>query len=386
MTAPAFPFAERPRLEPPAEYARLPELCPVRLAGGRDALLASGYETVRTVLADPRFSRAAFTARPMFAREPGSLALVTSDPPGHGRRRGSIAHAFTARQARELRPDLVRLAGELLDDLRAAGTPADLVPAFTLPYPMLVMCRLLGIPDADRHVLKPWVDAMMSTSAYPPDVVAAAHQRMTAYFHEAVEAGRGLIGELRADPALTREEVVVLASGLLIAGYETTGNQLAIGAYLLLREPALVRRLRTDPSAVVDEILRWTPFNATGGIPHVATEDVPLGTTVVRAGQVVVPLTDAANRDPSVYPDPHRLDPDRPARPHLAFGYGRHRCPGAHLARVQLEVGLLALFDTFPDLALAVPEERLPWRHGMFVRGLWSLPVRWGPGGKETTQ
>jgi cytochrome P450 len=380
MTPPRFPFPERPYLAPPAEYDRLPGLAPVRLAGGRDALLATGYDTVRTVLADPRFSRAAYTARPMFAREPGSLALVTSDPPDHGRRRATIARAFTARRARQARPELARLARELVRDMRP---PADLVDAFTLPYPMLTMCRLLGIPDDDRHRLKPWVDAMMSTSAYPPGVVTEAHQRMREYFSDAVDAGRGLIGDLAADPALTRDEVVVLASGLFMAGYETTANQLTIGAYLLLREPALARRLPGDPAAVVDEVLRWTSFNATGGIPHVATEDVPLDGTVVRAGQVVVPLTDAANRDPSVFPDPDRLDADRTGRPHLAFGYGRHRCPGAHLARVQLEVGLLTLFDEIPDLALAVPEERLPWRHGMFVRGLWSLPVRWGSARKE---
>jgi len=382
---PPFPFVEQPALAPPAEYATLPPLAPVRLAGGRDALLVTRYDDVRTVLADPRFSRAAYRSAPLFAREPGSLALVTSDAPQHTRRRRAVTHAFTARAAKQSRADLEHLAAELLDAMRAGDGPVDLVTAFTLPFPMLVMCRLLGLPADDRHRLRPWVDAMMSTSAYPPEHVAQVHRHMHDYFTRVVEARRAkpagdlLSGLLASD--LSTEEVVVLGSGLLMAGYETTCNQLTICAYLLLRDPELVTELRRDPSAVVEEILRWTSFNSTGGIPHVATEDVPLAGGVMKAGEVVVPLTDAANRDPAVFGDPDQLVTDRDARPHLAFGHGRHHCLGAHLARTELEVGLTALFDHFPGLALAVPEEQLDWRQGMFIRGLWRLPVRW-----ESTQ
>ncbi|MFD0891549.1 cytochrome P450, partial [Streptosporangium algeriense] len=111
--------------------------------------------------------------------------------------------------------------------------------------------------------------------------------------------------------------------------------------------------------------------------PHVATEDVRLGETLVRAGQVVVPLIDAANRDPGMFDEPGRFDPAREANPHLAFGHGRHFCPGAHLARAEIHVGLRALLGRFPGLALAVPAEELVWRRGMFIRGLRELPVRW---------
>ena len=378
-----FPFAELPALAPPTEYATLPPLAPVTLVDGQEAMLVTRYDDVRTVLADPRFSRAAYAAGPMFARRLESLALATSDAPEHARRRRAIGQMFTAHQARQSQDGLDALARELLAAARGAS---DLVTAFTLPFPMLVMCRMLGLPDDDRHRLRPWVDAMMSTSAYPAEHVAQARGLIRAYFARVVgqrrrEPSDDLLGRLVADPDLSTDEAVMLGAGMLMAGYESTFNQLTICSYLVLRDPALAAELRRAPAAAVDEMLRWTPFNATGGIPHVATEDVPLAGTVVTVGQVVVPLTDAANRDAAVFPDPDRIVVGRDAPAHLAFGHGRHRCPGAHLARTELEVGLLALLDE--DLTLAVPESELAWRQGMFIRGLRSLPVHW-PAARRT--
>lgn len=383
MTRPAFPFAQGPAAAPPPEYPRLVEhggLAPVRLSSGVDACLATRYDDVRQILADPRFSRAAYAGRGLFARERDSLALVTSDAPGHTRRRAAIARAFTARRAEELRPELTTLAEELLDRMRAAGPPADLVAAFAVPFPLTVMCRLLGVPAEDGVKLLPWAEAMMSTSRHEPEVVADAHERMHGYFAELLDAEpTGLLGELRDDESLSRQEAVVLGAGLLIAGHETTCNQLATCAYLLLTEPGLAEELQRRPERVIEEMLRWTPFTSTGGIAHVATEDVELPGGVVRAGEVVVPVTDAANRDPGVFARPAVLDPERPPRAHLAFGHGRHHCPGAPLARTELQVGLAALVRLLPGLTLAVRPGELSWRRGMFIRGLWTLPVRWCP-------
>jgi nocardicin N-oxygenase len=378
----SFPFAVPEGLAPPAEYDELPRLAPVRLPNGDDAVLATRYDDVKAVLADGRFSRSAYSAPPLFARKSESLPLLTSDPPDHGRRRRAVTHAFTARAARQSRAALEQRARDLLRAMRAAGPDTDLVEAFTLPFPMLVMCDLLGVPAGDRHQLRPWVDAMMSTSGFPPDQVAAAHEQMNAYFTrivaaKAAEPDDDLLSEMLASPDLSTAEVVTLGSGLLMAGYETTSNQLTTCAYLLLRDPSLAAELRRDPAAVIEEMLRWTSFNATGGIPHVATEDVPLGDAVIRAGEVVVPLTDAANRDPDAFTDPGRIDAGRRDRAHVAFGHGRHYCLGAHLARAELEVGLVSLLAEFPDLALAVSEDQLRWRQDMFIRGLWGLPVRW---------
>ncbi|GLZ29811.1 cytochrome P450 [Lentzea sp. NBRC 105346] len=366
---PDFPFPERPCLLPPVEYDRPPRT--VTLRGDREALLVTKYEDVRTVLADPRFSREAFAGPALFARERRSLALVASDPPDHTRRRRAVTAAFTARHAERMRPELTAIADELLAKL---SSPADLVNEFAMPFPMIVMCRMLGVPERDMAALREWGDAMMSTSRFPAEQVAGAHRRMHEYFARLVDAGELLIDGSDLD----REELVALGAGMFIAGYETTGNQLAICLYLLLRDPSLMTAARADLPALVEEMLRWTSFMSTGGPPHVALADVPLGDVVVRAGQAVVPVIDAANRDGAVFPEPDRIVPDRAPNPHVAFGHGRHHCLGAHLARVELQVGIGRLLDVLGDMRFAVPEHRLTWRRGMFVRGLWELPVEWG--------
>jgi cytochrome P450 len=396
--APNFPFQQGPGLDPPTEYAEahaMPEPLEVTLPGQRRAVLAVRYDDVRTVLADPRFSREAYPGSTMFARRPESLALVLSDPPVHTRRRRSVLAAFSARRVAQERPALVALARELVADLRTAGPVADLVDTFTVPFPLAVICDLLGVPAADRGLFRPWVNAMMSTSRHTPDEVATAHREMHAYFAELLDgtwaadaAGRaptGLIAELgRPGPAerrLSRAEAVVMSSGLLMAGYETTSNQLAVCVYLLLRDRARWERLRAAPEEVpeaVEEMLRWTSFTSTGGIPHVATEEVPLSHGTVPAGGVVVPITDAANRDPDVFTRPDDIDLARASCPHLAFGHGRHYCLGADLARAELDIALTTLLRELPGLTLATPETEPDWRTGMFIRGIWQLPVRWG--------
>lgn len=396
MTTDRFPFPEGPDARPPKEYEELlglPGLPEVTLSNGRRARLVSRYAEVRVVLSDDRFSRAAFSGRPMFARTPESLALATSDPPVHTRRRRAVLHAFTARRARQQTPWLRELAEELLDDLEKGGRPVDLVDGFTVPLALRVITETLGIPWEDRTRLRPLVDRMMSTSRFAPEEVAEAHAASGRYFTALVAArlrevtegrpGDDLLTELLTAPEperLSVEEIAVFGAGLLMAGYETTGNQLAMCALTVLQDPDLAARLRADPAALVpavEEMLRWNALGSTGGAPHVALEDVRLGDTLVRAGEVVVPLIDAANRDPGVFAEPGRFDPARETNPHLAFGHGRHFCPGAHLARTEIHIGLGALLGRFPTLALAVPAEDLVWRRGMFIRGLRELPVRW---------
>ncbi|MEO3814490.1 cytochrome P450 [Sphaerisporangium sp. B11E5] len=394
---PPFPFQERPGVRAPEEYDGLlarPGPCAVRLPGGAEALVVSRYAEVRAVLSDDRFSRARYPGRPMFARTPESLALATSDPPVHTRRRRAVLRAFTARRARQQAPWLRALAGELLDAMAAAPGPADLVEAFTVPFAFRAIARIIGIPPGDRDRLRPLVDRMMSTTAFAPREVAAAHEEAGRYFDDLVaarraaldrgEPGSDLLTELLAAPEperLTPREISVLGAGLLMAGYETTANQLAMCALMVFADPAWADELRAVPGAVapaVEEMLRWSSLVATGGAPHVATEDVRLGGTLVRAGQVVVPLTDAANRDPAVFEAPGVFTPARSPNPHLAFGHGRHFCLGADLARTELRVGLTALLG-LPGLTLAVPPEGLEWRRGMFIRGPRTVPVHVTP-------
>ncbi|MEU3464087.1 cytochrome P450 [Streptomyces sp. NPDC006733] len=418
MTEPIpFPFPVGAGVCPPAEYRHLlaaGEPAPVLLAGGRRALLVTRHADVSTVLTDDRFSRAGYAGRPLLARRAASLSLATADAPDHTRRRRSVLHAFTARRARAAGPGLEALADRLLTDLTggADSGETDLVQALTVPFPLRFMCGLLGVPEADGEQLRALTDILMSTSGHHPEEVAAAHTRMHAYFQElaaakrrALDAGQGaddLLTDLLRRPAgdpdrsLSPDEITVLTSGLLMAGYETTGNQLAMCVLLLLQDPALAARLRAEPeriAAAVEEMLRWTSLNTTGGMPHLVRADTVLGGRVVRAGEVVVALTDAANRDPAVFADPDTFDPDRATdrstgrdagrtagrdtRGHLAFGHGRHYCLGAELARAELRIALAALLRHFDRLELAVDASELRWRESMFIRGVWELPVRW---------
>ncbi|MFF1873758.1 cytochrome P450 [Kitasatospora herbaricolor] len=417
MTDPArFPFPPAGDVRPPDAYHDVLSTGtphPVQLSSGQPALLVTRYEDVTAVLGDDRFSRAGYTglARPLFARKTESVLLATADAPDHTRRRRAILPAFTARQVRLLRPRLEALAERLLDELTAgaAAGEADLVGGFTVPFPLQVICEALGVPLDDSALLRAEVDILMSTSGHTREEVAAAQARMDDYFaalvadkRRAAEAGNpaeDLLTRLATRPdedpgqRLSDREVVALGSGMLMAGYETTGNSFGMCVLLLLRHPTLAKTLREHPGrtpAAVEEMLRFTSLNNTGGAPHLVTEDTVLGGCPVSAGRIVVPLTDAANRDPAVFADPDAFDPDRPdVASHLAFGHGRHLCLGAELARAELQIGVNALLRRFDVLELAVSEGELEWRRTMFINGVWRLPVRWSaarPAGPATKQ
>jgi cytochrome P450 len=398
-----FPFPDHRGPEPAPEYSGLPDaspLVPVVLRNGAAALLVHRHHDVRAVLTDRRFSRAAAADLGLTSRSKESLALNAVDPPLHTRRRRLVAHAFTQARAAKLRPETARITDELLTAMIGHGGTADLMAEFALPLTIAVVCRILGLPVEQQALFRPWTEAMMSTTAYPRAHVAAAHQAMHEYFAGLLAAASGAVAPTAVSTAapaaaptaglmaelaqrcdrgeLTAAEAAHLASGLLMAGYETTSNQLGVCALVLLLDPVLSARLRTEPAALpaaIEEMLRWTSLNATGGVPHVALADTSIGGTVIRAGQVVVPVTDGANRDPAVFEQPDRLDIDRQPNPHASFGHGRHMCLGAAVARMELEVALGALLSRPP--VLAGPADELSWRTGMYVRGLRALPVRW---------
>lgn len=393
---PHFPFPDRPGTALDPQYLqqfRDEPLLPVQLAGGHHALVVTRYADVKAVLADPRFSREAWANGTLFARKSGALALATSDAPTHTRRRSKVQAWFTHRRAEEDRPRIAHLADRLLDRLRDAGQPADLIAGFTVPFPYHIICDMLGVPIADLDHILPHVPVMMSAGRYPAPEVAASHAFMRGYFFEQLELRRRAIASgspgadlltalLTApqDSRLSDEEITVFGFGLLMAGGDTTASHLAMCVLQVLRTPGLADALRHDPSAIpaaVDELLRWTWFVGTGGQPHVALQEVELGSRTIGAGQVVIPVTDAANRDHEAFPDGDEFRPDRTPNPHLGFGHGRHMCLGAAHARVELQEGLSAILRRLDGLELAVAESELDWRSGMFIRGVWELPVRW---------
>ncbi|MFI9593178.1 cytochrome P450 [Nonomuraea sp. NPDC052265] len=378
---------------------------PVRLLNGAQAWLVTGFDEARTVLSDARFSadrvrhreatslqphevaeQAAGTLRPgpaVETREDGFFVFM--DPPEHTRIRRLLTGQFTVRRMRELESRVTEIAVEHIEAMRAAGTEADLVPAFALPLPSLVICELLGVDYADRAEFQQRTSVGLNANSTAEER-AVAGAELYAFMRRLVAAKRaepaddllsGLVHE--ADPPLTDAQLVDVALVLLGAGHETTANMLGLGAFALLEHPGQLAALREDPSLVdnaVEELLRFLSIIQLG-VTRVTTGPVTLGGADLPAGSTVVIATPEVNRDPRHWPDADRFDVNRARVPHLAFGHGVHQCLGQQLARVEMRGGLKELITRLPGLRLAVPAERVPVRDEMLVFGVHSLPVTW---------
>ncbi|MFI2233000.1 cytochrome P450 [Nocardia testacea] len=391
-----YPFGEPVRLDMDPLFARLRReepVCRVELPYGGEGWLVTRYEDVKLVLADPRFSRAATVGREDLPRAtPAPVrpdSLLSMDPPEHSRLRKLVAKAFTVRRVAELRPRTREIVDEKLTALEQSGAPADLVEGFALPLPVTVICEMLGVPPRDQHRFRDFSDAILSTTAYTREQIESARDSLESYLAEVVAERRqrptdDLLGALVTarddEDRLSERELVNLGVGLLIAGHETTANQIANFTYVLLTQREYWELLRAEPELIpgaVEELLRYVQLGAGAGQPRVATEDVVLSGVTVRAGDSVFVNTQAANRDESVFADPESLDLTRQRNPHVAFGYGAHHCLGAQLARVELQVALEALLQRFPSLRLSLPLDEIPWKSGLLVRGPKQLLVEW---------
>ncbi|MBW4722364.1 cytochrome P450 [Saccharothrix obliqua] len=365
----------------------------VTLPHGGDAWLATTHRDVRAVLSDRRFSRAAAvgTAAPRVTpvdHQGGSLLGL--DPPDHTRLRRLAAGAFTARRVAAHRADVEAAVTALLDDMVAAGPPADLVAALAWPLPIAVICRVLGVPVEDQDLFRGWAGRLVALTADDPATITGARGSLDAYLADLVAQRRirpadDLVSVLahagdRGD-RLTEEELIAFIVTLLIAGYETTADHIGNFTLALLSERERWDELAADPHlvpAAVEELLRHTPLEAeVGFFTRVATEDVVLDGGVVRAGEAVIPRLAAANRDAAVFDHPDRLDFTRAVNPHVGFGYGAHHCIGAPLARLELRAVFTALVRRLPGLRLAVPADSVELLPNRTMRGLRSLPVGW---------
>ncbi len=314
-------------------------------------------------------------------------SMLFRDPPVHTRLRGLVNLAFTPRTVERLRPHIVEIADRLLD---GAGREFDLIRAFAFPLPIIVIAELLGVAAEDRDQFKTWSTDLtlgLSPAATADDLarVKRAIEAVDEYMARVIEARRrearaDLISDLvrvqESGDRLSMEELLATCRLLLTAGHETTVNLIGNGTLALLRNPAAREALAADPSLLpnaVEELLRYdSPVQMT---MRFALEDGDLGGHPVSRGDLVLLLLGAANRDPSVFADPDRLDPARAnAHGHVSFGAGIHYCLGAPLARLEGEIALGALLRRFPGLALAT--EQLAWRANPVLRGLQALPVR----------
>ncbi|OLT20505.1 cytochrome [Pseudonocardia sp. CNS-139] len=382
---------------------------PLPLGNGALAWLVTGFDEARTVLADPRFSSDRVRHRDAASLQPHEVAeraaaagrgepyagldlasradgmFVFMDPPEHTRLRRLLTGQFTVRRMRALEDRLTEIAVEHIAAMRAAGTEADLVPAYALPIPSLMICELLGVDYADRGEFQ--VNTSVSLSATASDEErATAGAALYAFVRQLVADKRaapaddmlsGLIHD--ADPPLTDAQLVDMALVLLGAGHETTANMLGLGTFALLENPDQLAALRADPALIdstVEELLRYLSIVQLG-VTRVATADVTVGGVAIPAGGTVVIGMPEANRDPAHWAEPDRLDLTRPRAPHLAFGHGIHQCLGQQLARIEMRIGLGELVARLPGLRLAGPAEQVPLRNDMQIFGVHSLPVTW---------
>ncbi|WP_062439908.1 cytochrome P450 [Herbidospora daliensis] len=360
---------------------------PLRLANGADAWLVTGLDEARAVLADTRFSSdrvrhpdATTDAEPRQVETRDDGMFVFMDPPEHTRLRKLLTGQFTVRRMRALEDRIREIAVEHIEAMKAAGAEADLVPAYALPIPSLVICELLGVDYADRdRFQRNTAVALDSTS--PPDERARAGLGLYTFMGELVAAKRAAPGDdlISGLLDLPDNQLVDIALVLLGAGHETTANMLALGTFALLENPGELARLRADPALLdtaIEELLRFLSI-VQMGVSRVATEDLTIGDVTVPAGATVIIATPEVNRDPAHWDHPDRLDLSRPRVSHLAFGHGVHQCLGQQLARVEMKVGLGELITRLPELRLAVPADQVPLREEMLVFGVHSLPVTW---------
>lgn len=378
--------------DPPPEVFTLLSSCPVaqaELPDGSTAWLVGGYEQVRQVYTDQRFSRALVTASGR-ALQGFELAAAESmlgmDPPEHTRLRKLVASAFTVRRVEALRPRVAAIVNELIGAITAGPRPIDLMTSFSLPLPVLVICELLGVPATDMDKFRAWSSTMVADWEQESGEIFTALAELYQYFVELIAVRRAqprddllsaLIAARDSGDRLSEEELTNLACTILVAGYETTSHQISLSLLTLLDHPAEMARLRADPGLIpgaVEELLRYVSI---GVLPlsRVTTEDVELGDVTIPRGDVVLPMNMVAGRDPSVFSEPDRFDLSRAPASHLAFGSGYHHCLGAQLARVELQEAVRGVVTRLPGLALAVPAADLRFKHGMAIHNLRELPV-----------
>jgi cytochrome P450 len=308
------------------------------------------------------------------------------DEPEHGRYRRMLTSTFMIKRVEALRPRIQKIVDGLIDTMLAETPPVDLVSAFALPVPSLVICELLGVPYADHDFFQRCSRAMISSRSTPEEAVAASDE-LKEYLvrlldRKADEPSDDLLSRLVVEQAetMTRAQIADMGVLLLVAGHETTANMIALGTLTLLQHPDQLAELREgDPELVksaVEELLRYLTI-VHSGRRRVATEDVEVGGRLIKAGEGVIVATDSGNRDEKAFPDPDVLDIHRDARHHMAFGYGIHQCLGQPLARVELQVVYGTLYRRVPTLRLAVPLEQVRFKHDMLVYGVHELPVSW---------
>ncbi|TCO62815.1 cytochrome P450 [Actinocrispum wychmicini] len=383
--------------DPPRDITRLRDARPVSpmvFPDGHEGWLVTGYEAVRQLMADTRFSsRKDIGILHMPYDVPGMPAItepspqvpglfIAMDPPDHTRLRRMLTGAFTVKRMKQLEEHIVDIVERQLDELARLTPPVDLVKEFALPVPSLVICELLGVPYADRETFQVNSAKFLERNVQL-DEKMAAYNAITTYLAELVTRNRAAPGEdmlsdLARHDDLTIEELAGIGFLLLLAGHETTANMLGLGTFALLEHPEQLAELRANldllPGAV-EELMRY--LSVVDVLFRYATDDIELGGEIIGKGSTVMFSMLAANHDPQRFENPDTLDIHRTARGHLSFGHGIHQCLGQQLARIEMRAGFEGLLRRFPTLELAIPANEVKLRTNMNIYGVHELPVTW---------
>ncbi len=392
-----FPLPRRHPFDPPPAYAELGRDAPVRRVvqwNGRPAWFVTRYDLIKSLLMDKRLS--ADATHPAYPAQNAALALVRReyqvfaqmDPPAHTAERGLFAAEFSVRQVEALRPKVQALVDALIDRLLDGTAPPDFVESFAMPLPVSVICELLGVPPDERPVIQHWARVISSRLTTHEQAAQMTREFCDGYLTDLVRRknadpqddllSRLIVDHMRTG-TVTERKVASIARLFLTAGHESTTGTLAVGMAALLYHPEQWAKLCADPALLrgaVEEILRYTDITHSGRL-RIAKEDLEIGGVAIRAGEAIVMHQATADRDPELFPDPHRFDITRAVRPHLAFGTGIHQCIGQPLARMELQVAYGTLARRMPTLRATQPLESLPFHHTMAIYGLESLPIAW---------
>ncbi|KMS75282.1 cytochrome P450 [Streptomyces viridochromogenes] len=383
-------------------YERMREAGPVHrvlFPSGVQAWLVTGHDAAHAALNDDRLgknhdrgndrwrARASIMPEPQHSRL--QAHLLHQDPPIHTHMRRYLTDAFAPRRIEQLRPRFQESAHALVDALPAAG-PADLVAGFAARFPLQVLAEVIGLPgELAARFDRDWGKVVQPVGPTDPGrpLYEARLHGLQSYIADVVAhrreyGGDDLLSRLvaaRDQGELSREELDSMIFQLLVAGQEPVTNQITTALIALFRHPDQLARLRDDPGLLpraVEELLRHdSAFELTTW--RFFDQDSDLHGTEIPAGDSVIVSLCAANRDPRRFEDPDGLDLDRSPNPHLAFGHGIHFCPGAALARAELQVALGTLLPRLPGLRLAISDEDIEWIPSVLGRGAHRLPVRY---------
>jgi cytochrome P450 len=398
---PDYPMArnEGCPFAPPPDVMALAEERPlsrVRIWDGSTPWLITGYEQVRELFSDSRVS--VDDRVPGFPHwNEGMLSTVhkrprsvfTADGDEHTRFRRMLSKPFTFKRVEGLRPTIQRVTDDGIDAMLAGPQPADVVAAIALPVPSVVISQMLGVPYEDAEMFQHHANVGLARYAAAEDTMKGAMslhkylaQLVEAKMENPAEDAVSDLAERVKAGELSVKEAAQLGTGLLIAGHETTANMIGLGVLALLLNPsqAAVIRNADDPKVLgnaVEELLRYLSI-IQNGQRRVALEDIHIAGETIRANDGIIIDLAPANWDADAFTEPDRLYLHRSgADRNVAFGYGRHQCVGQQLARAELQIVFQTLFRRIPTMALAVPIEKIPFKHDRLAFGVYELPVTW---------